>query len=306
MSVEHLNRSRRVVDRGREGLVGYVDHDPHCECRVLLDRPLGPEHHEAVQGPVGLGSVAWLTVDFDAAGRRLGRKAARSTSPRTLSWRRYATRRTSADAATAWRRLVEDVTEAGPVAEAPQLDPEHRTVRAVLLAAHVADVSAPAARMAAALEPLALAAPNRRGYSSRSKPSRVGTSRRRRSRRASAPGRLSTRVRGQPRRRAAWRRIWGYLVREGDVLDRGGVLATAPGGGGCGRRRRRRRSGGSCAWAGQVLAARRPRNAPPTPATPTSGGDRLDQRPRNPVRLRSDRLLMRRRRRACVAVAPAR
>ena len=59
--------------------------------------------------------------------------------------------------------LVEGVPKARPVAEAPQLDPHGRAVRAVLVRGHVAHVRAPAARIDAALEPRALPAPNRRG-----------------------------------------------------------------------------------------------------------------------------------------------
>src|SRR4051794_2837068 len=62
----------------------------------------------------------------------------------------------------AWRRSsVEDVPEAGAVAEAPQLDAEHRAVRTVLGAGHVAHVGLPAARMPPAFEALAPASTDR-------------------------------------------------------------------------------------------------------------------------------------------------
>jgi class 3 adenylate cyclase len=58
--------------------------------------------------------------------------------------------------------LVGGVAEARPVAEAPQLDPHGRTVRAILVRGQIAHVRAPAARIDSALEPRALPAPDRR------------------------------------------------------------------------------------------------------------------------------------------------
>ena len=117
---------------------------------------------------------------------------------------------------------------------------------AVLRARDVGDVGLPAARVRGrARGPCRVPRPTAGGYSSRSKPSRVGMSSSRRSRRASAPGRLSTSVRGQPRRRAArkWRRMWGYLVLEKEIgWTPAGAGAAALGGGGGGGRRRRPRA----------------------------------------------------------------
>src|SRR4051812_38697355 len=55
--------------------------------------------------------------------------------------------------------LVEDVSEAGLVTEAPQLDAHGRAVAAVLRARHVGDVGLPAARAAAAGQSGAAPAP---------------------------------------------------------------------------------------------------------------------------------------------------
>src|SRR3954451_24862020 len=57
---------------------------------------------------------------------------------------------------------MEDVAEAGAVAEAPQPASERGTVRAVLAARHVDDVGLPPARAAAAFQALPLAAGQRR------------------------------------------------------------------------------------------------------------------------------------------------
>jgi hypothetical protein len=121
--------------------------------------------------------------------------------------------------------LVEDVPEAGAVAEAPELDPEHGAVGAVLGAWDVADVGLPAAGVAAVLEPFALAAANRRRVLVAVEAVAGRDVLSSRSRRASAFGRLSTSVRGQPRRREArkWRRMWGYF----DAQPSAAVLARA-------------------------------------------------------------------------------
>src|SRR5690349_11693188 len=58
-------------------------------------------------------------------------------------------------------RLVKDVLEPGAVAEAAELEAEARAVAAVLRARDVGDISQPAARVAPAHEPLALAAADR-------------------------------------------------------------------------------------------------------------------------------------------------
>jgi hypothetical protein len=109
--------------------------------------------------------------------------------------------------------LAEYVAEPGAVAEPLELRTERRAVRPILRTRDVPHVCLPAARIAPALEARPPPRPTAGGYSSRSKPSRIGTSRNSRSRRSSAPGRFTTNRSGQPRRATArrkCRRMFGY------------------------------------------------------------------------------------------------
>ena len=104
--------------------------------------------------------------------------------------------------------------------------------------AHVAHVGLPAARVAAALEALALAASDGRRVLVAVEAARVGMSSSSRSRRASAPGRLTISRRGQPRRSAPRKclRMFGYsaLSKTSRWTPRGFVHRP---GSGCSRRR---------------------------------------------------------------------
>ena len=71
--VERLDRGRRVVHRRRQGADRGVDHDPHRERRVLLDRPLVGHADERDRSCVGL--------DAGRRGRAGARRAGATNSP---------------------------------------------------------------------------------------------------------------------------------------------------------------------------------------------------------------------------------
>src|SRR3954447_14724283 len=112
--------------------------------------------------------------------------------------------------------LVEDVAELGAVADAAQLDPEHRAVAAISALGTYATSAIQPRGLLPRTRPLPRPRPTAGGYSSRSSPARVGTASSSRLRRASAPGRLSTSTDGQPALIAASAclRMWGYAVAE--------------------------------------------------------------------------------------------
>ena len=103
-------------------------------------------------------------------------------------------------------------------------------MRAVLRAGHVATSAFQPRGLRPRSSPLPLPRPTAGGYSSRSKPSRVGMSSSSRSRRASAPRRLTISRRGQPRRSAPRKclRMFGYsaLVNTSRCTPRGFVHAS--------------------------------------------------------------------------------
>ena len=68
--VDHLHGGRRVVDRRRERLDRDVDHDPHGEGGILLDRPLDAEDDHPSK-PVLVPLAVGLTA-VDADHRRTG------------------------------------------------------------------------------------------------------------------------------------------------------------------------------------------------------------------------------------------
>ena len=69
--VDHLDRRRRVVDRRRERLDRDVDHDPHRERGILLDRPLDAEddHPPEVILVSVTGRLASVDPDHGRSGR---------------------------------------------------------------------------------------------------------------------------------------------------------------------------------------------------------------------------------------------
>ena len=95
----------------------------------------------------------------------------------------------------------------------PQLRAERRAVRPILRTGTCRTSAIQPRGLRPRSRPGPRPRPTAGGYSSRSKPSRIGTSRNRRSRRSSAPGRFTTNRSGQPRRATArpkCRRMFGY------------------------------------------------------------------------------------------------